>query len=118
MALLSACATTTVYPAPTVGQFAAVDGAVNEARARGVAQDPAAVQHLRLAEMQLAEAKQHIAAGDNRGASLLLARADADAELSQMLQRQTEATAEARTTETELRETQAQTPVQPRPGQP
>jgi hypothetical protein len=120
LAALSACATANTYPPPAAGQFASVEGSVAQARATGADTDAAAVEHLRLAELQLAQAKQHLAAGDNQGAALLLARADADAELSRMLRRNAQATAEARTTETELRETRAQTApaVQPVPAQP
>ena len=110
LAGLSACATANAYPPPGAGQFASVEGTVAEARARGADTTLPAEQHLRLAEVQLAQAKQHLAAGDNQGAALLLARADADAELSRALQRQTDATTAAVTTEAELQETRAQTP--------
>ena len=85
LAALSACATANAYPPPAAGQFASVEGSVAQARGTRADTDPASVEHLRLAELQLAQAKQHLAAGDNQGAALLLARADADAELSRML---------------------------------
>jgi len=107
LAVLVGCATAAPYPPPTTGQVAQVEGALAAARAAGAELDERALRHLRLAEVQLTEAKQYLAVGQNRAATQMLVQAEADADLSKMLERQAEATAEARAAESELRETKA-----------
>lgn len=69
--------------------------AVREAAASGAETDPRAALHLKLAQEQLAVAKQLLLDGRNRRARALLQRACADAELAVALTRQTAARREA-----------------------
>jgi hypothetical protein len=75
--------------------MASAESAVAVARQDGAPSDINAGRHLRLAEQQLALAKQRAGVQDNRGAALMLARAHADAELSLALSRRAKNTAEA-----------------------
>ena len=94
------------YPPPTQSQLAGAESNVKLAREGGAASsDPKAARLVRGAEEQLATAKDRAAAGDNRGATLLLARAEADAELGHLLARQSKAKGEADLLESQLAET-------------
>jgi len=71
-----------------------------EATARGAAEvgaegTPQASLHLKMARDQIAQARGMMGKGDNEGASMVLSRAEADAELSLALARETAARAEA-----------------------
>jgi hypothetical protein len=104
LALAGGCATTTYW---TPAHVAAAQGAVNSARASGAEEDPQAARQLHLAEGQLAAARERIAAGENRDAGWLLTRAQADAELSLMLQREAHARLQARDVERQLAQLRA-----------
>lgn len=93
------------YPPPSQAQMAGAEGNVKLAREGGAFNDAKAARLLRAAEEELATAKDRAAAGDNRGATLLLARAEADAELGNMLARQAKARSEATLVEGQLAET-------------
>jgi hypothetical protein len=89
-------------PPPTAQQLGSAESNVKAARAAGAAGDPAAARHLRLAEEQLSLAKERAATGDNLSAAMLLARADADAEVGHMLARKAKETRAAAMTEQHL----------------
>jgi hypothetical protein len=114
--LFVGCATSALYPPPTAGQMAAAESAIAVARQDGRPGDPDATRHLRWAEQQLAQAKDAAVKQDNRGAALLLARAQADAELSQTLSRKARNEGEATEAERLLAEARS-TPAVPAPGQ-
>jgi hypothetical protein len=123
---LGGCASTAaLYPAPTAGQVAAADSAIQVARQDGGSSDANASRHLRFAEQQLATAKKAAAAQDNRTATLMLARAQSDAELSLALSRKAKADNAAAEAERVLERTRNATdvpsgtstpPVAPSPG--
>ncbi|HEY0712789.1 MAG TPA: hypothetical protein VGF45_08960 [Polyangia bacterium] len=100
------CATQDLSPPPTAAQVTAAEAAVRVAREAGPAEGSAG-QHLRMAEKQLSESKERARNGNNRAAGLLLARAEADAELSQVLRRREKAIADAEVIEGHLTETKA-----------
>jgi hypothetical protein len=107
---LGGCASSAaLYPAPTAGQMAAADSAVQVARQDGSTNDVNAARHLRFAEQQLATAKKSAAVEDNRTAALMLARAQADAELALALSRKAKAESDATEAERVLEETKATT---------
>ena len=106
--LLGGCATSALYPPPTAGQLAAAESAIAVAKQDGQQTDANAVRHLRMAEHQLTQARQKASASDNRGAALTLARAQADAELSQALSRQARNAAGAAEAERILEEARGQ----------
>ncbi len=111
--LLGGCATSSLYPPPTAGQMAAAESAVAVAKQDGQPGDANSARHLRLAEQQLTDAKQLAAVDDNRGASLMLARAQADAELSQVLSRKAKNAASAEEAERVLQEVRGAPGVAP-----
>jgi Domain of unknown function (DUF4398) len=107
-AAAAGCATDGLVPAPAPAQVTAAESAVRSARqVEGHEATGAVGQHLRLAEQALAEAKERTNKGDNRAARLLLARAEADAELSQVIRQREKAIAEAEVLEAQLSETRA-----------
>ena len=120
VALFSGCAISRTYPPPTGAQLADAEGRVKAAREGGAAETAQAARHLRMAEQQLALAKEKAAAADNWSASMLLARADADAEVGQMLSRKHRAVHQAAVTEQQLAETrgEAATPATTAPAIP
>ena len=75
---LAACAS---YPQP-VQRLADAEGAARSAQDTGAASIPQAQLHLKLAQDEIAQAKQLIANGDNKRADFTLIRAKSDAELS------------------------------------
>jgi len=77
-ATLAACAS---YPQP-VQRMADAEAAARTAQETGAASIPQAQLHLRLAQEEIAQAKQLIANGDNKRADFTLIRAKADAELA------------------------------------
>jgi hypothetical protein len=116
--LMVGCATSALYPPPTAGQIAAAESAVAVARQDGKPGDPDAARYLRWAEQQLAQAKDAAAKQDNRGAALLLARSQADAELSQTLSRKARNEGEAAEAESMLAEARSSAmPPAPAAGQ-
>jgi hypothetical protein len=106
LALATGCATQDLSPPPSPGQVAAAEAAVRVAREGGPTEGVAG-QHLRMAEKQIADSKERARNGNNRAAGLLLARAEADAELSQVLRRREKAVADAEVIEGHLTETKA-----------
>jgi hypothetical protein len=92
-------------PVTTAADLAGVESAVERARENGSEPDRAITEHLNMAERALAEAKDRAAAGDHRAARLLLARAQADADLSEALGRRERALADAEALEKQLIET-------------
>jgi hypothetical protein len=111
--LVGGCATAALYPPPTTGQVAAVESAVAVAKQNDTAHDTNAARHLLWAEQQLAQAKQRAAVQNNRGAALMLARASADADLSQVLSRKARVEADAAEAERVLEETRSADTVKP-----
>jgi hypothetical protein len=95
-----ACASTQTYWTPA--HVVAAESAVERARAAGAEQDPQAARQLNLAEGELQAARERMATGEDRDAGWLLARAQADGELSQALQLAAKATREALDAEREL----------------
>lgn len=77
-------------PAPT-GRVASSEAAARSAREVGAERVPQAALELRLAEEQIAKAKELMANGDNERADLMLQRAQADAELALSLAREDQA---------------------------
>ncbi len=75
------------FPAPTQ-PMADAESAERSARELGAEKEPGAQLHLRLAQEQIAEAKNAVEQGDNERASQLLVRAKADAELAVALARE------------------------------
>ena len=110
LALAGGCATTTYW---TPAHVTAAESAVNTARASGAEQDPQAARQLRLAEAQLAAARERIAAGENRDAGWLLTRAQADAELSLQLEREASARLGAQAAEQQLAQLRGAGPMAP-----
>jgi hypothetical protein len=97
------CATSSsLTPPPTAAQVSSAEAAVQRARQSGVEGSPG--EHVRMAEQELAEARDLTSRGDNRGATLALARAEVDADLGQMLQRREKALADAEVVEGQLAE--------------
>jgi hypothetical protein len=92
-------------PVTTAADLAGVESAVERARENGSEPDRAITEHLKMAERALADAKDRAAAGDHRAARLLLARAQADADLSEALGRRERALADAEALEKQLIET-------------
>jgi hypothetical protein len=68
--------------------MASSEAAVRGAQEVGASSNPQAQLHLKLAQEQLAHAKQLMNEGENRRADFLLLRADADAELAIALARE------------------------------
>ena len=75
------------FPAPTQ-PMADAESAERSARELGADKEPGAQLHLRLAQEQIAEAKEMVEQGDNERAAQLLVRAKADAELALSLARE------------------------------
>jgi hypothetical protein len=100
VAALGACATGGAS-APT-DKLVRVQSVVRAAEALGAEQDPRAVLHLKLAQEQLAVARQLIRTGKHSRARNLLERAHADAELAMALTRQTAARREAEQVQAEV----------------
>lgn len=105
---LAACAT---QPDPTE-HLAASMAAVRGAETAGAAQVPQAALHLKLAEEQIANAKQLMQDGDNGRADAMTVRAFNDAELALALTREAQARRELESFAA------AQPPVAPAPATP
>jgi hypothetical protein len=82
------------FPAP-VQHMATAQASVRAAEEVGAQQDPQAALHLKLAQEQLARAKQLMSDNDNKRADFILSRAEADAELAVALSRQAQTRAQA-----------------------
>jgi len=109
---LVGCATqASLAPPPSAAQVNTAETAVKVAREGG--RDGSAGKHVQLAERQLAEARERMASGDNRGAGLALARAEVDAELSQVLRKREKALADAELIEGQLADTRRAQPADP-----
>jgi len=78
-----------------VAQLSSSEGAIRGAQEAGAAEVPDATLHVKLAEEQREDALKLIKDGDNHRASMMLARAEADAELAIALARSANAVAEA-----------------------
>ena len=68
-------------------RLASSEGAIRGAQEAGAANVPQAALHMKLAEEQRAKAVELVKDGENHRASMLLARAEADAELAVALAR-------------------------------
>jgi len=104
-ALLVALGCASSGPAAPTRELAATESHVKMVRWLGAAEDPAAAQNLALAERQLDLARRRVASGDHRAAMLLLARADADAQLAAMLASRAKSQRAAALTERHVTET-------------
>jgi hypothetical protein len=91
IAALAGCAS---YPIP-VQHMADAEGAARSANDVGAAQNPQAQLHLKMANEEIAQAKQLIADGENEKADSILVRAKADGELALGEARETQAQAAA-----------------------
>jgi len=76
-------------------RIASSEGAIRGAQEAGAGSVPEATLHLKLAQEQRDQAIQLVKSGDNHRAEMLLARAEADAELAVALAREASARAEA-----------------------
>jgi len=83
-----ACGSSTPVPQSKV---ASAENAISYARQDGAAEDSQASTHLRFAEEQVRSAKALIRDGDNDRASVVLTRAQADAEAADALAQQSRA---------------------------
>jgi hypothetical protein len=92
---LGACASSGPVPA---ARLAKSEAAVRSAQEVGAQQVPPAAIHLRVANDELAMAKQLIIDGENKRADYILMRAEADANAALSLTRETQARNEAQRT--------------------
>lgn len=88
---VSACATAALPPE----RLASSEAAIRSADEVGASKLPQAALHLKLAQEELAQAKQYAKDGDAARAELFLQRSDADSELAMSLTREEEAKVEA-----------------------
>ncbi len=105
---LAACAGTTASSA----RMGSAQAAIRAAREVGAEQNPTAALHLQYAREQFAQAETLSRDGEGERAERVLARAEADADLALALSRRTTAMAAAMQASTQVREVQAQSPVQ------
>ncbi len=104
------CATASeLSPPPSAAHVASAEAAVKTARQ--APEEGVVGAHARTAEKELLEAKERLSRGDNRAGALMLARAEADAELAQVLRRRERALAEAEVIEGQLAETKGSGPA-------
>ncbi len=82
------------YPPPSE-RLATSEAAARSAQEMGAPKDPKAALYLKYATEQIDQAKALIAAGDNKRAAEILARASADAELALQLAKEQSTRAEA-----------------------
>jgi type III secretion system FlhB-like substrate exporter len=82
------------FPPPSE-KLSSAEAASRSARELGAEKEPKAALYLKYANEQIEQAKALIAAGDNRRADEILARAGADAELALQLAKETSTRAEA-----------------------
>jgi hypothetical protein len=80
---------------PPSDRLASAEAAARSARELGAEKEPKAQLHLKLASDQIDQAKKLMADGDNKRADLILQRANADAELSVWIAKETNAKGEA-----------------------
>ena len=80
---------------PPSDRLSSAEAASRSAKELGANNDPKAQLHLKLATEQIDQAKKLMADGDNKRADLVLQRANADAELSVMLAKESNAKTEA-----------------------
>jgi hypothetical protein len=90
--LVVACGGSSLPPA----RVADTQSSISAAAAVGADQNPQAALHLKMARDQLKQAQQLIDDGKDEEASLVLKRADADAEVALMITREAQAGANAR----------------------
>jgi hypothetical protein len=76
-------------------RLASAESAARGATEVGAEGTPQASLHLKMARDQIAQAKSMMSKGDNEAAAMVLTRAEADAELSLALAKETAARAEA-----------------------
>lgn len=107
MAAVPACAS---YPAP-VQQLADAEAAERTARESGADADPQGQLHLKLAQEEIAQAKQLMASGDNDAATSRLVRARSDAELALQQARTDKAMADANRTLAQVQQMRASPPA-------
>jgi hypothetical protein len=81
LAIFGAMAGCASYPVP-VQHMADAEGAARSASDVGAGSNPQAMLHLKMAQEEIANAKQLIADGDNEKADSVLSRAKADGELA------------------------------------
>lgn len=92
LVMLAGCGSS--FPQPTE-RLASAEAASRSAQELGAGQNPTAALHLKLAQEQIDQAKNLIKDGDNQRADLVLQRANADAELSVMLAKESSARSDA-----------------------
>ncbi len=99
LALFAGCAS---YPPPTQ-RLAETEGVVRAAQEIGAQTDARAALQLRLAQEEMAIAKNALSKGDNKRADFLLGRADADADLAIALTKENVARKLAEAAENQVR---------------
>ncbi len=87
LVVLTACAAPR-SPSPPTARLGSAEEAVNAAMREGARNDPRASRHLRLAETELARARDLIREGEYSEAESFLRRAEADAEVATALARE------------------------------
>lgn len=97
---ISACGSS--LPPPN-DRLASAEAASRSARELGAERNPNAALHLKLAQEQIDAARKLMGDGDNRRADLVLQRAGADAELSVMLAKESNAKSEAEKAQEKLK---------------
>lgn len=97
---ISACGSS--LPPPN-DRLASAEAASRSARELGAERNPNAALHLKLAQEQIDAARKLMGDGDNRRADLVLQRAGADAELSVMLAKESNAKGEAEKAQEKLK---------------
>ena len=80
---------------PPTDRLASSEAAIRSAKELGAQNDPQASLHVKLADEQMASARNLMKDGDNRRADLVLQRASSDAELAVMIARERAAKTEA-----------------------
>lgn len=80
---------------PPTDRLASSEAAIRSARELGADNDPQAALHVKLADEQLATARNLMKDGENQRADLVLQRAKSDAELAVMLTREKTAKTQA-----------------------
>jgi hypothetical protein len=102
---IAGCGATTPVPADKLTRSQAV---VRSAEEMNASSDPRAAMHLKLAKDQLAEGKALMKEGDNKKASLVLLRAEADGEAALNLARAHYAQMDAQRTIEQVRQAMIQ----------
>ncbi|HEY1099619.1 MAG TPA: DUF4398 domain-containing protein [Myxococcota bacterium] len=105
-ALVGGCATAQL----STDRVASSEAAIRSADELGAAQVPQAALHLKLAQEQLVQAKKLNDDGEHERADLVLARANADAELAVALVKEANAEQQAMAVQSDISKIEGKTP--------